>query len=614
MEPKTEMEEWETDLCSLVVDEWERGSQHYDQMNDLYDDLYAMLRGERPEKTYDWQSNVVINKVFQVIWTAIPYISQKVFGGTPIIGVRSFDNFGAWEREQILEFWNTMNAPADKKFVPFFIVFVMWTLRACLNGVGIMKKSWHQKLKRTAKEQTTNIPTSEDAEGNLLTEPHTSKKTTTVPVEDWPHNVVVNNKDIVFDWLLKPGESIRNGRFIIHREIQDLDALHSSEIKYKNLEMLSTVSVKEDNDNLDRDGLGTPPVSDIYTEVEVFEREGLLPMRDKEPVFDKEDSEGVVFKEMVATIAKCGEKVILIRLKPNPYGLKNYIDIHMYLDPERWQSMGMIEPIKDLQTAINDNVNAMFDEIWQNLMPPVIVNRYALWDWDTMQYAPQQRWLVGGDPNTAVKFKEASHVTRDAWQKNQMLDGELQLTSAITPSMQGVGKEKAATTNVMNAQMSAGRLDFIIKMIEQTGLIPSAQMDVIFAKKFAHPLTFQRILGKPFKYAEYEEIYNYIPAASSVKMEHQKQQETAEDIQLMGVLQNVQNPNTAKVLNILMANILRNRDMPKEAKLFDEDFYEPNSDAGNMQMMKKMLGNTPSNQNNVPMSGQEKGVRNLANE
>jgi len=161
--------------------------------------------------------------------------------------------------------------------------------------------------------------------------------------------------------------------------------------------------------------------------------------------------------------------------------------------------------------------------------------------------------------------------------------------------------------------MSAGRLDFIIKMIEQTGLIPSAQMDVIFAKKFAHPLTFQRILGKPFKYAEYEEIYNYIPAASSVKMEHQKQQETAEDIQLMGVLQNVQNPNTAKVLNILMANILRNRDMPKEAKLFDEDFYEPNSDAGEMQMMKKMLGNTPSNQNNVPMSGQEKGVRNLAN-
>ena len=42
---------------------------------------------------------------------------------------------------------------------------------------------------------------------------------------------------------------------------------------------------------------------------------------------------------------------------------------------------------------------------------------------------------------------------------------------------------------------------------------------------------------------------------------------------------------------------------------FDEDYFEPSSDAGNMQMLNRMMGNVPSNQGGVPMSGQEKSVR-----
>jgi len=54
-----------------------------------------------------------------------------------------------------------------------------------------------------------------------------------------------------------------------------------------------------------------------------------------------------------------------------------------------------------------------------------------------------------------------------------VIDNEINLTSSVTPPMQGVGKEKTATTNVLNAQMSAGKMDFILKMVEVTGLIPS---------------------------------------------------------------------------------------------------------------------------------------------
>ena len=122
-------------------------------------------------------------------------------------------------------------------------------------------------------------------------------------------------------------------------------------------------------------------------------------------------------------------------------------------------------------------------------------------------------------------------------------------------------------------------------------------------------LTFQIILGEPFEFSRYEEIYKYTPAAASVKLEHQKNQEIQEDIQIMQAVASIPNPNTAKVLNMFLANILRNRDMPKEANLFDEGYFEPQGDSGNMQMLERQLGGGASNQNQIEMSQTEKGVR-----
>ena len=623
--PVDDSRDWETKLCDLVQDEWNRGQQYVEEPNRVYEDIYKMIRGERPEKNYDWQSNVVINKVFQVVWTAIPYIIQKIFGATPIIGVKSFDQKGAWQREEILEFWHTMQPAKNGNQISYFLIVTMWLLRALLNGVGILKKTWHQKLKK--KSITIHIPMALDKNGNV-TDTKEITQTLTIPIEDWPSNIIVNNKDIVVDWLLQPGQSIRNGRFIIHREMTDLESLYSSKIKYMNLDKInpkvSTADSTLRQDHSDLTGMdqqNSTPDSDVYADVEIYERQGIFPVYRKKqdghwmPCFDKDeiyDSVDVVMKEMVIVYAKAQENV-LIRFDENPYGEKGYVDLHIYLDAERWQSMGMIEPFKDVQTALNDNINAAFDEIWQNLMPPTVFNKFALWDWDTVQFAPGQKWMVGGSPTDSVMFKEPSHITRDAWQKHMLLDSEIQLTSSIMPPMQGAGKEKAATTNVLNAQMSAGKLDFLVKMIEITGLIPSAQMDIRFSRKFAHPKTFEMILGEPFQFAEIEEIYRYIPAAASVKLEYQRDQETMQDIQLIGVLANIPNPNVPKILNVFLQNILRNRNMPQQAALLDEDYFEPQSDAGNMKMLDRMMGgNVPSNQANLPMTTPEKGVRRLS--
>jgi len=616
------------EICNQVLEEWERGREYVSDLDDLYEDIYRMIRGERPEKNYDWQSNVVINKVFQVVWTAIPYITSKVFGATPVMGIRSFEKDGAWEREQLLEFWHTLQSGGSSKHISFFLVMTQWLLRALLNGVGVLKKSWHQELRTTTvSSQQVDVPMEMDEAGNVIrAEPYAKKKKVSVPVEDFPYNLVVNNKDIVFDWLLQPSQSIRQGRFITHRSITDLDELYSSKIKYMNLDDIDpTLSTAAADIHIDHsitrtiDDQEVPPDSDVYSEVELYERQGKFPVYKKKvagdwvPCFDKEimQSDKIVYQEMIATVAKStGAKTnnVLIRFDKNPYGEKTYIDLHIYLDSERWQSIGFVEPIKDIQTAINDNINAMFDEIWANLMPPVIVNKFALWDWDTMQYAPQQKWLVGGPPAESIHFKEPSNVTRDAWQKHQLLDGEIQKT-AVSDSMQGSGKEKTATTNVMNANLTAAKLDFIVKMVEVTALVPSSQMDIRFAKKFAHPLTLQHIIGKPFVFGGYEEIYKYLPAAASVKMEHQKKIETQEDISLMQIVASIPNPNAPKIMNALWKNILRNRDMTDEAAMFDEDYFEPQGAAGEIQMMNRASTGSASNEQGIPQSSQEQAVR-----
>jgi len=232
-------------------------------------------------------------------------------------------------------------------------------------------------------------------------------------------------------------------------------------------------------------------------------------------------------------------------------------------------------------------------------------------------FAPQQRWLIGGDPHANINFVQPSSITRDAWQSYGLLDNEAQQTS-VTNAMAGMGKEKTATTNVMNAELSANKLDHIVKMVEQTFLIPSAQMDMRFAKKFAHPLSLSLIVGiammekgkqpEPFRFKDWEEIYKYVPAAASVKPEHQKEREIQEDVQLIQIVSSIPNPQTAKVVNKLLANIFRNRNMPVEAGLLDEDYFEPQSEAGSIQQIMKTVSGA-SNQNDVPMSGQESAVR-----
>lgn len=616
-----EVPDWQTGLANHVMGEWDKGKQFVTSLDTLYDDLYDMMRGERPQKNYDWQSNIVINKVFQVVWTAIPYLTAKIFGASPIIGVTSFDKKGAWQREKILDYWYNLQAPPDKTHTPFFIVITMLLLRALLNGVGIVKKGWHQKLKRISKPIEVKIPKRVDENGQVEFENKTKEFVTNIPLEDWPVNQVCNNKDVVVDWMLQPGQSIRHGRFVIHRSIVDLDSLYKSDIDYINLDYLNrdaapeALSQTQDHSGQSgKDGLDAPPKSDIYADVEIYERQGefLVEKVNGEwvPCLDKSEIGEAETKQMICTVAKTSGPPVLIRFEENPYEQITYYDLHIYFDEERWQSLGMVEPFKDVQTALNDNANAMFDEIWKNLMPPVVVNKFALWDWDTMQYAPSQRWLVGGNPAEAFLPMQASNITRDAWNKHSLLDAEIQLTSAITPPMQGTGKEKTATLATLNAQYSMGKLDFLVKMIEQTALIPSAQMDVAFAKKFAHPLTFQTIIGSPFVYGDWEDIYRYQPCATAVKLEAQKETEIRQDLQLVQIFAAIQNPNTMKILNVLWGNILRNRDMPKEAAMFDEEYFAPENPGGQMQMLQRhMNGGMSSNEEGLPMGGTQANVR-----
>ena len=52
--------------------------------------------------------------------------------------------------------------------------------------------------------------------------------------------------------------------------------------------------------------------------------------------------------------------------------------------------------------------------------------------------------------------------------------------------------------------------------------------------------------------------------------------------------------------------------MPQQAAMFDEQYFEPGTEEGRMgQLVDKLNGGgtPPSNQNNVPMSGAEQGVR-----
>jgi hypothetical protein len=134
-------------------------------------------------------------------------------------------------------------------------------------------------------------------------------------------------------------------------------------------------------------------------------------------------------------------------------------------------------------------------------------------------------------------------------------------------------------------------------------------MNMRFFQKFGHPMTAITMLGEPLKFDMWSEEYKYQPVASSVKMDQQKEKEIQEDIQLMQIVQAIPNPNTPKVINYLLANILRNRNKPHLAKQMqlDENYFEPGNQGG-APAERGMMGGA-SNQNQIPMSTSEASVR-----
>lgn len=575
MEQKTPLNlpKWQQDIATQISGMWDRGLQFNSQMNDMYDDLYAMLRGERPDKNYDWESNIVLNKTFQVVWKAVSYSIKKIFGASPVIGVDGFNEKGCWQREVLLDAVMNRDAAFQKT--------VMGLLRLYLNGVTYIKKTYKQEF-----------------EGDI-------------PIVDRPHDVILNNRNVVVDWALAPSQGCREGRFVIHQEKVDINSLYTSKIDYFNLDKLRDLGTERMDEKrpADRDGKENPPESDIYKETSIMEFQGVFPVKETDnglrPV-DKIDKD-TKFEMMIIVVA---DRTVPIRLERHPYGEINIIDAHLYFDPERWESMGMIEPVKDTYTAINDNINMIFDEKNRSLMPPTVFNKYAQIEWDTIQHAPNQKWLVGGNPDEAVFFPRIPPVSQDGWTIHQLLDAEHQSTTSITPTVEGMGREKTATQGVLNAQFSTDKLDFFVMMIEHTWLRPSAQMNIKFMQMFMHPITFLKILGEPFKFDQLGEDYKFKPVASSVKLEQQKEKEIQEDLQLLQIVQGIPNPNTPKIMNRLLANILRNRDKPEYVKemQLDEDYFEPGSESGEMQVLNRMRGGA-SNQNGIPMSTPEKSVR-----
>ncbi len=614
-------EEWQGKVAAIVLREWDLGQTFASDMNDLYEDLYQMLRGGRPKKDYDWQSNFSLRKAFPAVWTLISYVTQKIYGASPVIGISGWDRKGAVQRERLIQTWMERDR--------YFLILVMGLLRLALNGTVIFKKMWRQTTVSKTMQKEMPIPVW-DEEGRLSYVKDTRNIEMTFPIEDRPEDLVLNNKDVVVDWLLKPGQSVREGRFIIHREVLDLASLYSSRIKYMNLddvprETAGGTTEAQDHSRLrQEDSQGDIPTSELYCETEIFEREGIWPVKISKkgkitPIFDKEEiyQDDTEWRHMIATVASKSQPV-LIRWEENPYGEFNYFDAHMYFDPERWQSVGTIEPVKDIYAAQDDNLNAMFEGIWKGLMPPVIVNQYGVHDWDSIKYAPNQVWKSVGNPSDNFLFPRMTDIPADAWNKHAMLESEGQLITSVTPGVSGMGKEKTATMGVLNTQYSTGKLDFIVWMLSYTWLIPSAQMSLRFAQKFAHPLTFLTILGEAFKFDRFMNEYKFIPAAPSVKLPEQAEVDVQQDIQLMQIIQAYNNPNTPKIMNYLLSDILRLRNMPQLSQLFDEGYFEPSGEAGNMQMIEKMLtgggGGGPSNEQGIPMSAKEQSMRQQTNE
>lgn len=394
-------------------------TSHYDMsVADLttrknsFDNADELFRSHIDEANWPYSSLIFIPKVF----TSIFEKTSRMIGNKPrgrLVPREGGDVLGAKINNELLSYqWDSAGVVDGE---PLVAKWAMMDMNARKYGAAFGMVKW-QTIRRLERENR------EDG----------TYKFRSTPYFDGPYFQTLNNRDVLYNpsySTIKNWCQVRE--YVTLRELKGTNDVARTEPIYKNLEELRG-KVQEEMKTMDQ------RQSNYQVRNKTIKGYQDYLGRDE---YNKTIEIVTEYREdrWVTFAPKHG---VVIRDIPNPYKHQQIpiILLKYYPIDDDLYGLSEIEPIEKLQKALNAISSQYIDAVNMELYPVFGVDSTRV-RIHTMEFTPRAKWIISGDPRTAVQKMDFSAPNAIGQFKTayQLFSGEI---------AEGVGETSAQTSNL----------------------------------------------------------------------------------------------------------------------------------------------------------------------
>lgn len=613
---------------------------------DNFEAMLDIIECKRSEGEYDWHSDV-----FFPVYPAM-FHTQAALDGSQVAMTRDYSDVflqdGSPEaKTKAAAAKELINRTLNQRHLHYFQKYMRAQQIRRLNSSGVVIRCWWERKDEPVVTGFKSKPVEDDYDvyGNAIIDRSIQvprMKNVMEPIVENEPLIDRFNCDIVDPrnvWMSDEyAYSIQEKRFVYIRFEKTLDELKAEEDTYGyfNLDLLEKKEAPQETDTSKESynkEEGNQKAVEGYSNqafdiierygkgcVVVTERDPITGMPLKaEPGYDefgkkKKDAE---LQEICVAWAKAAGDWILIRhhltayvdTRGNPY--RPLVRGLCYIHPTKDGGMGDGPIANQAQVAINDTLNMSNDRVRLATFPVIKVNAYDAEESETVyEFKPGHRMELS-DIKNAEEFKMSPDIS-GALSQMGVFTNLLHQGIGIYPPQMGDtpgGDVTATATSAAGAHANV-RSAYQSLTAEHTMLTELYWLILQMTGKFAHPKTGEKLMGEKMYDFDPNADYFYKPVTSAIEPESSKFQRRKDLTTIFGYVAQVPNPNTPKLLNLLLRKFLES--MGDEYEEFAGQLLDPNAPMQPPTAGGISGGTQPepmSNQAGLPMSAMEQMTR-----
>jgi hypothetical protein len=622
--------EIEDALASVIIgQEYQTAKSNKDVEDDEFETYINLFDSERPEKDYDWMSDISLPEFPSRMLTQSALDVSQYFQTRDFIGAYLEDESDE-AKANAEAAKECINRTLNQKHLHHYQKYVRAKTINHLQGSVWLECWWEQEIKRMVvgqEEEILDVAIPNENEVEIRTRTRDVEGDVIVidrfnyDVID-PRNVFTDNSYVY---------SIQDKPFIFIRRERTLSELkaEASRHGYFNLDKIGqppqeTETSRETTNSSDEQQKNPIKGDEPFDIVKrygkawckVLEKDEygdpieVLPGIDSngEPLEDAELHEVVI----TYALSEASNWLIGFSLQPyvdaegNPY--RPLIRALCYVHPTKDSGIGDGKANRELQTAIDDTFNMSNDRVRLATIPVFKGKKYTTADSDSFYMEPGHKIDVE-NPDDLQEITISSDITGALNQLN-MLTGSMDKSMSVFPNTMG-GQVAASTsaTAIAGAESRTDmRTNYKSMTFEYTGLTPLYWMIQQMTYQLAKPETGEKLMGDKLYDFDPSKDYYYKPVSASIESEQSKNAKTASLNQTLGYASNLQHPDAVKIVNRLIGRIfeLQGDEVSEYAKILMNE----ETPMGQGQPVQTEGGGVPaSNQAGLPQSTAEQSVR-----